>query len=106
MERKCFIFRVKKERLHDYLKAHNVWTELLDTMRESGLLSYSLFYRPDGLIVGYMEGDNIMESLRKIDGTDVSARWEAGMAQYFEGGALDKANSTGLEWLEQYFSLL
>jgi len=80
---------VKRNRLQDYLKAHDVWPELRAEMSRAGLRNYSMFYRADGLIVGYLEGDDIQKSLRQISATEVSARWEAGMAEFFEGGNVD-----------------
>jgi L-rhamnose mutarotase len=104
MERKCFLLRVKPERLPDYLQAHQVWPEMLEAMREVGLQNYSLFYRPDGLLVGYLEGGDVLASLRQLGETDVNTRWQATMAEFFEAGSGD-LESGGTEWLEQYFFL-
>ena len=102
MERACFLFRVKRDRLQDYLMAHDVWPELRAEMARAGLRNYSMFHRADGLIVGYLEGDNIHESLRRISATEVSVRWEATMAEFFEGGNVD-GQPGGMEWLPEFF---
>jgi len=104
MERRCFLLKVKPGRLQDYLDAHDVWQELLDVMREAGLRNYSMFYRPDGLLVGYLEGEDIQASLAKVAASDVSARWEAKMGEFFEAGPVDPENS-GYEWLTGYFHM-
>ena len=98
MKQVCFLLRLKHDRIDDYLKAHQVWPELLDVMREAGIRNYSLFLREGGMVVGYLEAENPEESLRKVAETEVSQRWEEGMAEYFEddGGGLE-------EWLRQYF---
>ena len=102
MERKCLLMHVKPERLQDYLQAHQVWQELRDAIHNAGLSNYSLFFRPDGLLVGYLEGEDIIGSLKKVGETDVNARWQATMAEFFESGSGD-LESGGTEWLEQYF---
>ena len=105
MERACFLLRIKKERLADYLKAHDpVWPEMLDVMRNAGIRNYSLFVQEDGLIVGYMEGANIAESLAQLGATDVNRRWQERMAPYFEGGSGDLSRDKPA-WLRQYFHM-
>ena len=104
MERVCFLLRVKKEKLDDYLKAHQVWPEMLDAIRKAGIRNYSQFYGPDGLLVGYLEAENVQQSLQKIGQTDISKRWQEHMAEYFEGGSGDMKEG-GIDWMEQYFYL-
>jgi len=97
MKQVCFLLRVKRDRVEDYVKAHQIWPELLDVMREAGIRNYSLFLRGDGMVVGYLEAEDPEESLRRVGETDVSRRWEQSMAEYFEqGGGVE-------EWLSQYF---
>lgn len=105
MQRGCFLLKVKKEKLADYLKAHDpVWPEMLDALREAGIRNYSLFYRPDGLLVGYLEGDDIAKSLDAVGRTDANRRWQAYMAPFFEGKSGDLKEG-GIEWLTPYFHL-
>ena len=101
MERVCFFLQVKKERLDDYLKAHQVWPEMLDAMKDAGIRNYSLFYRPDGLLVGYLEAENVQQSLQKLGQTDINKRWQEHMAEFFEGGSGD-IKAPGLELAEQH----
>ena len=56
MERICFVLQVKKDRLEEYKERHrSVWPEMIDALRKTGWHNYSLFLRPDGLLVGYLE---------------------------------------------------
>lgn len=100
MKRVCFLLRLKKDRMKDYLEAHQVWPELLAVMREAGLRNYSLFLRRDGLVVGYLEAEDPEAALQQVAATDVSLRWEAEMAPFFapDGGGTE-------EWLEEYFHM-
>ena len=102
MKRVCFLLQVRKELLQEYLANHNVWPEMLGAMHEAGIRNYSLFHREDGLIVGYLEAEDPQESLRRLSQTDVSRRWEATMARFFESGTGDLQRAwPGL--LQQYF---
>ena len=105
MKRVCFLLRIKKELLDDYLKAHQVWPELLDAISESGIKNYSLFVnRQESFIVGYFEAENPENSLGKLSKTEVNKKWQAQFAKYFESGSGDMKEG-GLDWMEQYFYL-
>ena len=95
MQRRCFLLQVKPGRLQEYLQAHQVWPEMLEAMRAVGLSNYSMFYRPDGMLVGYLEGEDIADSLRRLKELPVEARWQEGMAPFFEAG--------GSQELTEYF---
>ena len=103
MKRVCFLLRVKKDRVDDYLRAHDVWPEVLDAIRKVGIRNYSMFVREDdGLLVGYFEAEDPEKSLRELGEMDVNGRWQEHMAPYFESGSGDLQKG-GPEWLEQYF---
>ena len=81
MQRICFVLQVRPERLDEYKARHRrVWPEMLAALRETGWNNYSLFLRPDGLLVGYLE-------------TEDFERARAGMAGR---GALSLAAKSGL----------
>ena len=99
MERVCFLLQVRPERLDEYTGRHAaVWPEMLDALRAAGWRNYSLFLRPDGLLIGYLETDDFAAAQAAMDATDVNARWQAEMAQYFVPGA-------GLERVQEVFHL-
>ena len=105
MERVCFLLRVKPERLDEYRERHRtVWPEMLDALRDAGWRNYSLFLRDDGLLVGYLETDDFEAAQRGMEQTDVNARWQASMAEFFElpdGARPD----TGVTRLDEVFHL-
>ncbi|HEV7647021.1 MAG TPA: L-rhamnose mutarotase, partial [Actinophytocola sp.] len=90
----CFLLRVRASRLAEYRRRHEaVWPDMLAALRETGWRNYSLFLRPDGLLVGYFETDDLDAALAGMAATDVNARWQAEMAPFFEeldGGAADE----------------
>jgi L-rhamnose mutarotase len=101
MQRVCFTLQVKKDRIRDYLAAHQVWPEMLEAMRDAGIRNYSMYMSQDGTAVGYFESDDAQASLGRLAGTDVNRRWQQHMAGYFEtGGAMQTG---GVRWLDQYF---
>ena len=57
MARYCFLLQARPERLEEYRTQHRaVWPDMLHALRDSGWRNYSIFARPDGLLVGYVEG--------------------------------------------------
>jgi L-rhamnose mutarotase len=103
MQRVCSVLQVKKERIGDYLAAHQVWPELLQAMRDVGIRNYSLFMAKDGMVVEYLETENPEEALRRVSQTDVSRRWEEHMAKYFGTGSDSQAGD--VQRLSEYFHM-
>jgi L-rhamnose mutarotase len=105
VERVCFLLRVRPDRLDEYKERHRaVWPEMLDALRSTGWANYSLFLADDGLLVGYLETEDLAAALAGMEATDVNARLQAEMAEFFElpgGGRPD----TSLRRLEEVFHL-
>lgn len=84
MERVAFLLEVRPERLDEYRSRHaEVWPEMLEALRAAGWRNYSLFLREDGLLVGYLECESFTAAQAAMDATDVNARWQAEMAEFF-----------------------
>ena len=104
MARYCFLLRVRPERMDEYRRRHAaVWPEMLAALAETGWRNYSLFLSDDGLLVGYVEADDLQASLAAMAGTEVNARWQAEMAPFF--AELEGAPDEGLVLLEEVFHL-
>ena len=105
MQRICFVLQVKKERLDEYSKRHReVWPEMVDALRKTGWHNYSLFLRPDGLLVGYLETPDFERARAGMAGLEVNARWQKEMADFFvqpEGLLPDEA----MKPLEEVFHI-
>lgn len=86
--RVCFLLKVRAAMLDEYKARHaSVWPEMLEALRQTGWRNYSLFLRPDGLLIGYLETDDFARSCAAMQEQGVNARWQAQMAPFFE--ALD-----------------
>jgi L-rhamnose mutarotase len=84
--RYCFLLQVRPELLEEYRARHaHVWPEMLTALRDSGWRNYSLFVREDGLLVGYVEADDLAAAQAAMAATDVNRRWQAEMSRYFKG---------------------
>jgi L-rhamnose mutarotase len=105
MARYCFLLRVRPDRLAEYRQRHaTVWPDMLRALRDTGWRNYSLFLREDGLLVGYVEADDLAAAVEAMAATEVNARWQAEMSHYFAG--LDgRAPDEGLLLLEEIFNL-
>ena len=105
MARYCFLLQVRPELLAEYRERHAaVWPDMLRALHETGWRNYSLFARPDGLLVGYVEADDLDAARRAMAATEVNARWQAQMSRYFTG--LDgRPPDEGFVLLEEIFNL-
>jgi L-rhamnose mutarotase len=104
VQRVCFLLQLRPDRVQDYLAAHeHVWPDMLQALSDAGWHNYSLFVRPDdGLVVGYLETPDFAAAQKAMSATDVNARWQAGMSQYFQ----DSANpDQAMRPLQHYFHL-
>lgn len=93
MQRICFLLKVRADKIDEYRRRHAaVWPEMLDALSQTGWHNYSLFLRPDGLLVGYVETPDFERARSAMQEHPVNARWQAEMAPFFEsleGGAAD-----------------
>jgi L-rhamnose mutarotase len=103
-ERVCFQLQVRPEHIEEYRRRHAaVWPEMLRALAATGWHNYSLFLRPDGLLIGYFETDDLAAALAGMAETEVNARWQAEMAPFFAD--LDGAPDEGFVRLDEVFNL-
>ena len=105
MQRVCFQLQIKPERLDEYRARHaSVWPEMREALTAAGWRNYTLFSSDDGLLIGYLECDDFEAALRAMEQTEVNARWQAEMGEFFrnlEGRRPDE----GLLRLDEIFHL-
>ena len=100
--RYCFNLQIRPDRIEEYVERHRaVWPEMQAALRATGWRNYSLFLRADGLLVGYVETDDLAASQAAMEATDVNARWQASMAPFFER----QAPAEGFPLLTEVFHL-
>jgi L-rhamnose mutarotase len=84
MERVCFALQVRPERLEEYKRRHRaVWPEMQQALCETGWRNYSLFLRPDGLLIGYLETDDFRKAREEMAKRAVNENWQREMAEFF-----------------------
>lgn len=82
--RVCFQLQVDPARLDEYTERHAaVWPDMLAAIAEAGRRNYSLFLRPDGLLIGYYETEDDLAAQRALERDPRTAAWEADMAEFF-----------------------
>ncbi len=102
--RVCFTLQVKAGYLEEYTRRHAaVWPEMLEALKTAGWHNYSLFLRPDGLLIGYFETTSLHQAQAKMAATDVNARWQAEMAGFFQD--LSGAPDEGFNQISEVFNL-
>ncbi|WP_374454207.1 L-rhamnose mutarotase [Nocardioides sp.] len=104
MDRVCFTLQVRTDRMEEYVERHAaVWPDMLRALHDTGWHNYSLFLREDGLLVGYLETDDLAAAQEGMARTDVNTRWQAEMAGFFED--LDLPPDQGFWQLAEVFHL-
>jgi L-rhamnose mutarotase len=104
MPRYCFTLQVRPDLIDEYAERHRaVWPEMLAALEETGWRNYSLFLREDGLLVGYVESDDLAAARAAMARTEVNARWQAQMAPYFQD--LEGDPDQGFVPLREVFNL-
>lgn len=104
MPRYCFELQVDPARLDEYKRRHNaVWPDMLRALKAAGWHNYSLFVRPDGLLIGYVESPDLAAAQDAMEATAVNARWQASMAPFFAD--LGTTPDRGLVLLDEVFNL-
>jgi L-rhamnose mutarotase len=102
--RVCFQLQVRPEAMAEYRQRHSaVWPEMLAALKASGWNNYSLFIRPDGLLIGYVETPDLAAAQKAMAATEVNARWQAQMGDFFVD--LDGDPDTGFSALTEIFHL-
>jgi L-rhamnose mutarotase len=105
MTRYCFTLHVRPDLLAEYRERHAaVWPDMLRALRDAGWRNYSIFARPDGLLVGYVEADDLAAAQQAMAATEVNARWQAGMSRFFTG-LEGRTPDEGFLLLEEIFNL-
>lgn len=103
--RVCFQLQVKPERLAEYEAQHAaVWPEMRDALASTGWRNYTLFVSGTGMVIGYLECDDFEASRAAMEQTDVNARWQAEMGEFFVG-LDDLRPDQGLLELSEIFHL-
>jgi L-rhamnose mutarotase len=106
MTRVCFTLQVDPARVEEYRAAHaQVWPEMLRALRDAGWRDYTLHLRPDGLLVGTLDTDDLQAAQQAMQSTGVNRRWQAEMAPFFPDLADGGRPDTGMQVLDQVFDL-
>ncbi len=77
---------------------------MLEALASTGWHNYSIFLRPDGLLIGYFETPSLEAAQSGMAETEVNARWQSEMAEFFEDLG-DQAPDTGFLVLDEIFNL-
>ena len=71
------VIRLKAEHYDEYVRLHaDVWPAVLERIRESGIVNYSIFFR-DGFLFSYFEytGDDYAADMAAMTADDATRHW-------------------------------
>jgi L-rhamnose mutarotase len=84
MQRICFVLQVKPGRIQEYKERHRaVWPEMKQALHATGWNNYSLFLRPDGLLIGYLETEDFACARSGMAALEINSRWQREMQDFF-----------------------
>jgi L-rhamnose mutarotase len=70
----------------EYRERHAaVWLEMREALAAAGWRNYSLFLSGSGMVIGYLECEDFETAVRAMEQTEVNARWQAEMGEFFVG---------------------
>lgn len=105
MARYCFLLQVRADLLDEYRQRHDpVWPDMLRALRDRGWRNYSIFARPDGLLVGFVEADDLATAPTS-DGSDRGERAVAGRDEPLLHRPGRSRPDEGLRLLDEIFNL-
>jgi L-rhamnose mutarotase len=105
MPRVCFQLQVSPEKMAEYRERHAaVWPEMAQALTATGWRNYSLFLSDTGTVIGYLECDDFEAARRAMEQTEVNARWQAEMGEFFQG-LEGRRPDEGLLQLDEIFHL-
>ncbi len=78
MERTCFTFEIRPGAEDEYKRRHDeIWPELVEAIKSSGLSNYTLFRRGTQ-IIAYVECEpDAATAFAKVGAHEANARWSA-----------------------------
>jgi L-rhamnose mutarotase len=104
MQRVGFQLQVDPDRIDEYVERHReVWPRMLAEITASGRRNYTIFLRPDGLLFGYFEVDDLAASTAYLAASEIAGEWEAESAGFFT--QLDGRPDQGFVGLREVFHL-
>jgi L-rhamnose mutarotase len=84
MQRVAFLLRLKPGAGPEYDAAHRqVWPEMLDLLKRSGVSEYSIFRRDELLFLTMKLDVDFETTWTKIESDPVNTRWQQAMSAYF-----------------------
>ena len=105
MQRVCFQLQVRPDRIREYRERHAaVWPEMREALTATGWRNYSLFLADSGMLIGYLECADFEAARQAIEQTEVNARWQAEMGDFFQG-LEGRRPDEGLLQLDEIFHL-
>ena len=104
MKRHAWTWKVKEDRLDEYVEMHlNPWPEILDEHSAAGIRNYSIFQNGNQFFYTF-ECDDVQAAFRYLDQSEPCQRWNAITSKMVEG-SFDFATEEPIEFLNEVFHL-
>ena len=103
-QRTAFLLHIRKGKGEAYDKSHaEVWPEMLELLKRSGVSEYSIFRRDETLFL-VLTTENFEATWKKIEADPINTRWQKHMEPLFEAPPSLRPGER-FEMLEEVFYL-
>ena len=104
MQRVGFEMKIHPEMVEEYKQRHDdIWPEMSEALIRTGWRNYTIFFREDGTLFGYVECDESHEaSIAGMAKEDVNQRWQDDMSPFFQLPEGAHADQNMITWREVF----
>ena len=104
MQRVGFEMKIRPEMVDEYKQRHDdIWPEMSDALRRTGWRNYTIFFKDDGTLFGYVECDESFEASQAgMAKEGVNERWQDDMVPFFQLPEGEHADENMIVWREVF----
>jgi L-rhamnose mutarotase len=104
MQRVGFEMNIHPEMIAAYKQRHDdIWPEMSEALIRTGWRNYTIFFKEDGTLFGYVECDESFEaSLAGMSQEDVNQKWQDDMSPLFKLPEGAHPDQNMIQWREVF----
>ena len=104
MQRVGFEMKIKPDLVEEYKQRHDdIWPDMADALRRTVSRNYTIFFKEDGTLFGYVECEESFEASQAgMAEEEVNQRWQDDMSQFFQLPEGAHADENMIVWREVF----
>jgi|TARA_B100000470_G_scaffold8010_1_gene5662 L-rhamnose mutarotase len=104
MQRVGFEMKIHPEMVEEYKRRHDdIWPEMSAALVRTGWRNYTIFFKDDGTLFGYVECEESFEaSLEGMSQEEVNQKWQGDMSPFFQLPKGAHPDKNMIQWREVF----